>query len=291
VIQSMTGFAERSFESKRLRVKVGLKSLNHRFTDWSYKGLPLGRLESRMRSLSQQKVQRGKVEAWLELDFSDASLWDLAVNEPLLEKILAALARAGRRTPDVRFSVENVLRIPQVVELRRRDFSREDQAFLLRAFSRTLEDLVRERAREGRAIVRQLSGHVRNISAALNRLTRLLRRQPRRFQARLRTKVTELNDGSSPSEGRLAEEAAFQAQRYDITEEISRLKSHIQSVQALLVPSRREPAGKMLDFLAQELAREANTINSKSQDLAITRESLLIKAEVESIRQQAQNLE
>jgi len=291
VIQSMTGYAERCFESKRLRVKVSLKSLNHRFFDWSYKGLPLGRVESRLRGLGQQRIQRGKVELWLELDFSDASLWDLAINEPLLRKILTVLTRAGRRNPDVRFSVENIFRIPQVVELRRKGFSRNDEAFILKAFERTLEDLIHERVREGRGISLQLRKHVRNIRVALNRLAGLLRRQPGRFQARLKTKIRELNNGSSPSEGRLVEEAAFQAQRYDITEEISRLRSHINNVQGLLAPSRKEPVGKMLDFLAQELYREANTINSKSQDLDITRESLLIKAEVESIRQQVQNLE
>jgi len=291
VIQSMTGYAERSFESKRLRVKVGLKSLNHRFFDWSYKGLPLGRWESRLRNLGQQRIQRGKVEMWLELDLTDASLFDLTINEPLLRKILSALARAGRHNPDIHFSVENILRLPQVVELRRKDFTRADAAFILRAFERTLDDLIRERAREGRTIAAQLRGHVRNIRTALVRLEGLLRRQPGRFQARLKTKIKELNNGSSPSEGRLVEEAAFQAQRYDITEEIARLRSHINNIQRILAPSRKEPAGKMLDFLAQELYREANTINSKSQDLDITRESLLIKGEVESIRQQVQNLE
>lgn len=291
MIQSMTGYAERSFESKRLRVRISLKSLNHRFFDWSYKGLPLGRLESRLRSACQQKVQRGKVEVSLELDFSDASFWDLTVNEPLLQKILAALTKAARRNRDVHFSVDNILRIPQVVELRRKDLSKADAAFLSRAFSRTLEDLVRERSREGRSIVAQLRTHVRRIDVALVRLVKLLRRQTGLFQSRLKVKLKDLDEAASLSEGRLVEEAAFQAQRYDITEEISRLRSHMDSVRTLLEPSRKEPVGKILDFLAQELYREANTINSKSQDLAISRESLLVKAEVESIRQQVQNLE
>lgn len=291
MIQSMTGYAERSFESKRLRVRISLKSLNHRFFDWSYKGLPLGRLESRLRSACQQKVQRGKVEVSLELDFSDASFWDLTVNEPLLQKILAALTKAARRNRDVHFSVDNILRIPQVVELRRKDLSKADAAFLSRAFSRTLEDLVRERSREGRSIVAQLRTHVRRIDVALVRLVKLLRRQTGLFQSRLKVKLKDLDEAASLSEGRLVEEAAFQAQRYDITEEISRLRSHMDSVRTILEPSRKEPVGKILDFLAQELYREANTINSKSQDLAISRESLLVKAEVESIRQQVQNLE
>ncbi len=291
MIQSMTGYAERSFESKRLRVRISLKSLNHRFFDWSYKGLPLGRLESRLRNACQQKVQRGKVEVLLELDFSDASFWDLTVNEPLLQKILAALTKAARRNRDVHFSVDNILRIPQVVELRRKDLSKADAAFLSRAFTRTLEDLVRERSREGRSIVAQLRTHVRRIDVALVRLVKLLRRQTGLFQSRLKVKLKDLDEAASLSEGRLVEEAAFQAQRYDITEEISRLRSHMDSVRTILEPSRKEPVGKILDFLAQELYREANTINSKSQDLAISRESLLVKAEVESIRQQVQNLE
>lgn len=291
MIQSMTGYAERSFDSRRLRARFSLKSLNHRFFDWSYKGVPLGRLESRLRSLCQQKVQRGKVEAWLEVDFADASLWDLAINEPLLHKILAALNRASRRDGDVRFSVDNILRIPQVVELRRKDFTREDAAFIARGFGATLDDLVRERVREGKAIAVQLRTHVRRIDAATAELARLLRKQAGVFQDRLKVKLKDFDEGSALNEGRLVEEAAYQAQRYDITEEIARLRSHMDSVRALLDPSRGEPVGKMLDFLAQELYREANTINSKSQDLAISKASLLVKAEVESIRQQVQNLE
>lgn len=291
MIQSMTGYAERSFESPTLQAKVSLKSLNHRFFDWSYKGLPLGHLESRLRGLCQQKIRRGKVEVSIEMNFSDAGSWDLSINEALLQKILSALTRASRRNKDVRFSVEDILRIPQVVELRRKDFSRADSTFLLHAFETALDDLVRERVREGRDIVRQLRVHVRTMKKALDRLTKLLRRQPAFFEAKLKRKYKDLNNVAPQSEGRLAEEAAYQAQRYDITEEIARLRSHIDNVQDLLNPDRDEPVGKMLDFLAQEFYREANTINSKSQDLAITRDSLLIKAEVESIRQQVQNLE
>lgn len=291
MIQSMTGYAERSFESNRLRVRVSLKSLNHRFFDWSYKGLPLGRLESRLRGLCQERIQRGKVEVLLELDFSDARFWDLTVNEPLLRKILSALTKAAGRNRDVHFSVDNILRIPQVVELRRKDLSKEDAAFLRRAFRRTLDDLVRERGREGRAILTQLRTHVHRIDIALVRLAKLLKGQASLFQSRLKIRLKDIDEAAPLSEGRLVEEAAFQAQRYDITEEISRLRGHMDSVRSLLDPTRKEPAGKMLDFLAQELYREANTINSKSQDMAISRESLIVKAEVECIRQQVQNLE
>ncbi len=291
MIQSMTGFAERHFVSPRLRARFSLKSLNHRFFEWSYKGLPLGRLESRLRAVCQQRVQRGKVEVWLEVDFADARFWDVIINEPLLNKLVSALTRAGGRNGNVRFSVDNVLRLPQVVELRRKDLSRADEAYLARAFGRALDDLVRDRAREAQEIANQLRTHVRTIESALTRLQKLLRRQRGVFQSRLKGQIKDIREAASVSEGRLVEEAAIQAQRYDITEEIARLRSHLGNARALLDPARKEPVGKMLDFLAQELYREANTINSKSQDMAITRESLLVKAEIESIRQQVQNLE
>jgi uncharacterized protein (TIGR00255 family) len=103
--------------------------------------------------------------------------------------------------------------------------------------------------------------------------------------------MEELDNKISLSEDRIAEEAAYIAQRYDLTEEVKRLKCHLDLVRELLSPESEEPIGKKLDFIAQEIFREANTLNSKSQDIDIIRESLTIKAEVESIRQQVQNLE
>ncbi|UCE22034.1 MAG: DUF1732 domain-containing protein, partial [Candidatus Aminicenantes bacterium] len=93
------------------------------------------------------------------------------------------------------------------------------------------------------------------------------------------------------SEEKLAEEVAYLAQRYDIAEEVARLKSHIEYALQLLSPKRMEPVGRKLDFVAQELFREVNTINSKSQDIEITKKALAIKGDVESIRQQIQNVE
>jgi uncharacterized protein (TIGR00255 family) len=97
--------------------------------------------------------------------------------------------------------------------------------------------------------------------------------------------------GSPPSEERLVEEAAYYAQKYDLAEEIARLKSHLNYIQQLLSSQRGEPVGRKLDFIAQEIYRETNTIGSKSQDTEITQETLAIKGELESIRQQVQNIE
>ncbi|MBM3296268.1 MAG: YicC family protein [Candidatus Aminicenantes bacterium] len=292
MIQSMTGFAERTFSSPVMRVKVSLKSLNHRFLDWSYKGAPLGVLENRVKTACQRKIRRGRIEASLEITRLDPAGWDIFINEPLLARLIRALekASAGARA-EVRFAVDNVFRIPYLAEMRPKGLRRSEAAFLVRCFERTLEDLVRARRREGRGIVRQLRGHARAISRVCLRMESRFHSLNRLLPLKIRRKFRELGGRDVLSEERMAQEAALQAQRQDITEEIARLKSHLQALDACLAPGRGEPRGRMLDFLSQELLREVNTINSKSQDLSLIRDSLAVKGEVESIRQQVQNLE
>jgi uncharacterized protein (TIGR00255 family) len=291
-IQSMTGFAERSFSGPTLRVKVSVKSLNHRFFDWSYKGAPIGEVENRLRALCQGKVSRGRIETTMDIDSIDPASWEVRINEALLEKVLASFHRtASRLGREMTFSVENLFRIPQLTELRRKAFNAEEKAFLESCFLRTLEALIRARRAEGRKTAAQIERHLRNVRGAVARIEKLAARQPRAVEKRLKSKMKESNGSGPASQNRLSEEVAYLTQRYDVAEEIQRLRSHLGAARDLLRRSGPEPAGKMLDFLAQELTREANTLNSKSQDIAMTRQGLLVKNEVESIRQQVQNLE
>jgi uncharacterized protein (TIGR00255 family) len=119
----------------------------------------------------------------------------------------------------------------------------------------------------------------------------LARKQPRLIQTRLAQRLKELNGNIPVEEERVAGEVAYLVQKADIAEEIMRLRSHIGAFEQWLGAEREEPVGKMLDFLSQEIVREANTVNSKSQNIVITKESLAIKGEVESIRQHIQNIE
>jgi len=292
VIQSMTGFAERSFDSPTLRVKFAIKSLNHRFFDWSYKGAAIGDLENRLRLLCQKRLHRGRIEVILDLHFPHPSSWDVTVNVGLMEKIVSALDRASRRLQhEIQVTADSLLRIPQIMELRRKEFSDAEAAFLERCFGRTLDDVLAARAQEGKKTAVQLKTHVINVRKAVARLERLIRKHPKTLRHKLRRKVKEANNAASASPERLDEEVAYLTQRYDVSEELHRLKCHLETALQTMASPKGEPAGKMLDFLAQELYREANTLNSKSQDIDVTREGLLIKGEVESIRQQVQNLE
>jgi uncharacterized protein (TIGR00255 family) len=292
MILGMTGFAERNFASPKLRLKISIKTLNHRFFDWSYKGVPLGETESRLRALCQKRIRRGRVEVFLELLLLSPESWNFTINEGLLEKIMSSLDRVSRQTGRrLEISLDSLFRVPQLVEVNRKALGPREAAFLERSFSRTLDDVLELRRREGRETARQLRVHIASIRRFISRVEEQFRRQPALLREKLKKRLRDLNGGSQVSEGRLAEEASFLAQRYDLAEEIGRLKTHLESFEALVSPKVGEPVGRQLDFLAQELNRETNTLASKSQDIRITRESLGIKNELESIRQHVQNIE
>lgn len=292
MIQSMTGFAEKRFDSKALSARISIRSLNHRFLDWNYRGAQIGELENRLRAISQRKLHRGRIEVVIELYFSDPSTWELHINEELLGKILSSLEKLScRMNKRVNFSVENMFNLPQIVRLNRKGLSGDEAAFMERSFEKTLDEVLRMRRREGKEMEKEIRSHLKNIRRSVNRIEKLASMQPSIVQEKLSRRLKELSHGASFSEEKLVEEVAYLAQRYDLTEEIIRVKCHLDYVLELLSPERKEPAGKKLDFVAQELYREVNTINSKSQDIEIIKEGLAIKADVESIRQQVQNLE
>jgi uncharacterized protein (TIGR00255 family) len=288
----MTGYAGRDFAAVGLRAKITIKSLNHRFFDWSYKGAPLGELEGRLRTLAQKRLQRGRVEASVDLLTIDSAGWEITINEGLLEKILSTLEKASRRMGrPASLSVDNIFRIPQVVELRRKDLTAEESAFLEQSFDRTLEDVLRQRRREGGETERRIKRHLRLINEGLRRIEKKAKSQPSVLRHKLKERLKEMDGGIPVHNERLEGEAALLAQKADIAEEILRLQSHLAAFKELAGRERGEPVGKMLDFLSQEISREVNTINSKSQDIGIVRASLAIKGEIESIRQHVQNIE
>jgi uncharacterized protein (TIGR00255 family) len=291
LIQGMTGFAEKRFASESARLKISIKSLNHRFFDWSYRGTALGDVENRLRAAADKRLQRGRVEVNVDMTFLDPKSWDFSVNEALLEKALASLervsARLGKR---FELSLDQVLRIPQVIDISRKEITAAEASFLEASFARTLDEVVRQREKEGEQTVRRLKLHLRNIAKSTARIESLFRKQPAAIRRKLRQRARDLNHGSRVSKERLAEETSALLTRYDLAEELLRLKSHLGSLRELLAPGADGPVGKKLDFLAQEIGREANTSSSKSQEIGIIREGLAIKNELESIRQHAQNV-
>lgn len=292
MIQSMTGYAEKKFGNPQLAGKVSIKTLNHRFLDWNYRGTQIGNVENKLRTISQRKLHRGRVEVLLELQFLESSRWEVMFNEDLLKKVLSSIEkiREDKETP-LTLSVDNIFSIPHVVEIKRRDLTRKEAAFLEKYFELALDDLVRSRQREGRQLRREIQANARKISQAIRKLGKQANSHSTTIKKKLEQRLKELRSETPLSEERIAEETAHIAQRYDLTEEVTRLKYHLNHLKELVSLETQEAVGKKLDFVAQELYREANTINSKAQDIKIIRDSLIIKSEIESIRQQAQNIE
>ncbi len=292
MIQSMTGFAERSFHSKTLSAKFSIRSLNHRFLDWNYRGAQVGEVENKLKAVTQKKLHRGRIEVSLELDHLAPSSWELVVNDNLLRKVLTSLDRlSSRMKKKVNLSLDNIFNLPHLVELRRKEFSEKQKAFLVRSFEKTLDEVLMMREREGREIAKELRSRLARIGQIARRVEKRHKMQPALIKEKLRKRLKELSREAPLSEEKLTEETFFYVQRFDLAEEMMRLRSHLDYSLKLISPARQEPVGKKLDFVCQELYREANTINSKSQDFEIIKESLLIKGEVESIRQQLQNIE
>jgi len=288
----MTGYSEKIFQTKTLQVKIAVKTLNHRFFDWNFRGSALGEMENVLREICQRRIKRGRIEVIVDLNFLDDAGWDVAIHDGLLQKIINSLAKTSRKMgKPLDLSPEIIFRVPQLMELKRRELSPAEKVFLAKSFEGTLAEVMKARTREGRETVKQIWTHLASARKSLAAIKRLAGNQQSVIREKLRGRWRELNRGLPLEEGKIEEEAALLAQRADITEEIIRLKSHLNSFAEVLRKEDGEPAGKMLDFMAQELARETNTISSKSQNIDITRESLAIKGEVESLRQHVQNIE
>jgi uncharacterized protein (TIGR00255 family) len=288
----MTGYAEKRFVHESFSVKISIRALNHRFLDWNYRGAPLGSVEDKLRNLCQQKLHRGRIEVLVDMNYSGTDKWEFHINQDLLNEILTSLDRAAvAAQKHVTFSLENLLNTPQVAQFRRKDFTKQDTEFLSRCFEKTLDLLIKEREREGREIKKQLSIHAKNIKALVSQIEKQAKKQPHLIKQKLMDRLMDLDQDAKLPEEKLTEEVSLLAQRYDLTEEIARLKSHMHYLKEQLESKQAGPVGKKLDFLAQELYREANTLNSKAQDIQVIRQSLTLKSEVESIRQQLQNIE
>lgn len=292
MIRSMTGFAERKFESRTLSVKITLKSLNHRFFDWCYRGPNIGEMENKLRALCQKKICRGRLDVLIEMIFHSPQSWEVELNSVLAEKVIFALKSLCKKTGEnINFTADNILGLPYILEIKRKELNEKDKQFLEKGFEQTCDALIKDREREGREIKKDLQRITKNILMAIRRLKKLHLKQASLVKEKVEKNLKELENEIATAEEKKAEIIAYLLQRYDLTEELVRLDSHAQYLQSIINTKKAEPFGRKLDFIAQELYREANTISSKSQDISVTKESLLIKNEIEALRQQVQNVE
>jgi uncharacterized protein (TIGR00255 family) len=294
MIQSMTGYGRAEASGDHLTVTVECKSLNHRHLDVVIK-LPrsLTGLELEARRMVQGVVQRGRVEVAAALSSAEgAAASAVEVNLPQAREYLAAARRLGAETalPGAP-SLEWVLGQPGVLERQDRTAADagEAEALLTRALGQALTDLVARRHAEGQALGQELDRLREALAELVEHVAALLPRVSAMRAARLRERIQILLGETPVDEGRLAMETALLAERADVTEEVARLRAHLEQFRALL--EEGGAVGRTMDFLLQEMHREVNTLGAKSDDLAIAQAVIAAKATVEKLREQVQNLE
>ncbi|HSE63096.1 MAG TPA: YicC/YloC family endoribonuclease [Thermoanaerobaculia bacterium] len=295
MIRSMTGFGRaKGNVGEDWSAEVVARSVNHRFLDLNVKVREQELdLEPVLRRVFTRHVARGKVEVSLRLRRATPAPTAITIDEGLLEALIARFRALSQKYPVAgRLEARDLLTIPQIfsVESAVDGFTEEDVAALEEIAGEAARSLVAMREAEGALVASDLAERIGFLEKRLQQLSErrgeIVGRVLENLKERLRSLLAE--PGLDP--GRLEQEAALAADRSDVSEELQRLEGHLAQFRSLL-GSSREPVGKKLDFLAQEILRELNTLGSKGRDLQIIREVLDMKSEIEKIREQVQNVE
>jgi len=292
-MKSMTGYGKGTVNGDDFSVSIDLKTVNNRFLDIHLRvGSELSAIEPSIKRRISSRLSRGRVDVTVSLERTSQVAYEL--NRPLIAGYVSALKQLK---DDFQIGGEldiNVLaRIPGALQPARDGIDDRMIAALNQAIDQALDELERMRQQEGEALKKELRDRVQKIEALVPTIENAAAGLADAYRQRLQKRIAELlNRGGQVVEidpARLAQEVAYLADRSDVSEEMVRLRSHLTQFQEAL--DSQGETGKMLDFLLQELNREANTTLSKSSDLAIKEAGLAIKAEVEKLREQVQNVE
>lgn len=291
MIRSMTGFGAGRAERGGEEIDVEVRSVNHKFCEVKVR-LPreISALEVEISRAVKERLSRGGVEVSVRRASARGA------GPPRVDMSLAA--EYARAFEELRqrlgmadaVSLSEILEAEGVVSLQERPADLDSvRAAVVPALAQALDRLTAMREREGEALARDVAGRLEQLEALVARVERLGPQSVEYHRARLQERVQELSRGFAPDPARLAQEVALFADRIDVAEEITRLRSHAGQARALVAAG--EPAGRKLEFLVQEMHREVNTIGSKSQSAEIAQLVVAMKAEIERMREQVQNVE
>ena len=292
MIKSMTGFGRGEATDASRKITVEMKSVNHRYLDVNIK-MPkkLNFFEAAIRNELKNFISRGKVDIFITYeDFSESN-----VSVKYNEDVAAAYLKYLREMAD-KFELDNDVRVstlsryPEVFELEEQDVDEEALwSLLLEAIKQASEGFVETRIKEGENLkvdlVQKLDGMLEHVSFIEERSPEIVTE----YKERLTAKVRELLEDTKIDEARLMTEVTIYADKVCVDEELVRLRSHIENMKQDLIAGGS--IGRKLDFLAQEMNREANTTLSKCNDLAISNHAIDLKTEIEKVREQIQNIE
>jgi uncharacterized protein (TIGR00255 family) len=295
MIKSMTGFASLTRDEASASISVTIRAVNHRFLDVQLRApSSLAAIESRLRTLVQQHVARGRVEVSISVQSRQGQpMVDITVNDAVIEGLSSALERARERGLVVGgLTPGDLLRFPQAISVTERKDETPDPAVppaVEAALAAALIDLDQMRTAEGAHLRTELDGRRQQLGDLFDRAAEAARAGSDVLRARLAERVKELRADAGVEDAAIAQEIVRYANRSDITEETVRFRAHLEHWRAL--SDSPEPCGRKLDFLLQEMNREVNTLGSKAEGTGVSELVVSLKAELEKMREQVQNVE
>jgi uncharacterized protein (TIGR00255 family) len=291
----MTGFASLTRDEASATISVTIRAVNHRFLDVQLRSpSSLAAIESRLRALVQQHVARGRVEVAISVQARQGQpMVDITVNDAVIEGLSAALERARERGLVVgSLTPGDLLRFPQAISITDRKDETADPAVppaVESALAAALTDLDLMRTAEGTHLRAELDGRRQQLGELFDRAAEAAQAGAAALRARLAERVKEIRADAGVEDSAIAQEIVRYANRSDITEETVRFRAHLEHWRAL--SDSPEPCGRKLDFLLQEMNREVNTLGSKAEGTGVSEVVVSLKAELEKLREQVQNVE
>lgn len=288
----MTGYGRYEIEEKERKVNVEISTVNHRYCDLSIR-MPkaLTHLEDEIRKCIKQFIARGKVEVSIYITSMSADDVEVVVNEPACTAYIEALRKIGAKLGlNDNIGMAEVMRLNDVITIQKKQADLEViWPMIDQALRQALTQLVAMREKEGMILKKDLLEKADNMLRLVGELEHLSVEVVNTYKLKLEERISRLLEEIPVDETRLAMEVALFADRAAIDEELTRLKSHVGQLKMIL--EEESSIGRKLDFLMQEMNREANTIASKAGDYTITSYAVELKSEIEKIREQIQNIE
>lgn len=291
MLKSMTGFGRAEDLIDGFLIKVQVKSVNHRYSDFTIRVPRLYNfIEDKVRKCLLTYISRGKVEVNINIEQKEGSDKVVALNEALAENYLKAMQKMTSLGLEDDVKISHMSRFSDIFEVEYPEID-EDEMYLKieSVLEKALKDFVIMRTEEGKHLEADIKEHLENINSYVEKIEKRSPDTVDEYRKRLEDKLAEILKDRMIDESRIITEAAIFADKVAVDEETVRLKSHLKSF--LNTIKTDQPIGKKLDFIVQEMNREANTIGSKASDIEICSYVVEIKSEIEKIREQIQNIE
>jgi len=291
LIKSMTGYGVGRVKREDGECLIEIKSLNNKYCDINIKNnFQSLEIEQKIEKLIKDRVLRGKVNILVKVENYGLTEEKIILNEDVADssyKNLKALKEKYKLKDEI--GIDSMLKFRDIFTIVKEEETAKMWPLIEKALNLALDSLLKMREKEGKALVTDIRKRVKKIQKLIDKTEKYAKSSPLDYQEKFLSKIKKLTEGLNVDEGRIELEAAIFAEKTDITEEITRLKSHLIQFDELL--NSEESVGRKMDFLTQEINREVNTIGSKTSDIEVTSLVVLVKSELEKIREQARNIE